>query len=341
MNRLFALTTLFALATSVAAADRPNVLVVLSDDHSVPHVGCYGNKDIRTPNLDAFAAQGMRFDRAYVACPQCVPSRAAIMTGRSPVAIQMTRFSAPLPAEVKVFPELLRARGYYAGVAGRTYHLDGPAGARLPPESAKVFEKHGLRTFAKRLDYVKTTGKRPEMLAQYREFLDKVPKGKPFVLQLCFSDPHRPLDADAIPKPHDPRKLKLPAHYPDTKLVREDFARYYDEISRFDGDFGTVLAELKKRGLDKDTLVVFMGDNGASQLRGKGTLYEFGVHVPLLVRWPGRVKAGAATSELVSGEDLAPTFLEAAGVPVPKEMTGRSFLKLLRGEKFTGRQYVF
>jgi arylsulfatase A-like enzyme len=328
---------------SAAAADvkgwvRPNILLVLSDDHSAPHVGCYGNKDIRTPNLDRFAKEGMRFDRAYVTCPQCVPSRASIMTGRSPVAIQMTRFSAPLPAEVKVFPELLRARGYYAGVAGRTYHLDG---SRLPPESQKVFEKYGLRTFPKRLDYVKVSGNRAQILAQYREFLDGVPKGKPFVLQLCFSDPHRPLDRNAIPKPHDPRKLTLPAHYPDTKLVREDFARYYDEIARFDGDFGTVLDELRKRGLDGHTLVVFMGDNGASQLRGKGTLYEFGVHVPLLVRWPGQVRPGSATAELVSGEDLAPTFLEAGGVPVPRDITGRSFLGLLRGAPFTGRKYVF
>ena len=139
-------------------------------------------------------------------------------------------------------------------------------------------------------------------------------KDKPFFLQLCFSDPHRPLDRNAIPEPHDPAKLKLPAWYPDTPGVRDDFARYYDEIARFDGDFGTVLAELEKRGLTQSTLVAMMGDNGASQFRGKGTLYETGIHVPLLVRWPGVSKAGASTGELISGEDLAPTFLEAAGV---------------------------
>src|SRR5205807_1328665 len=215
-------------------------LLVLSDDHSAPHVGCYGNADIRTPNLDRFAAQGMRFDRAYVACPQCVPSRSAIMSGRSPVAIQMTRFSAPLPSEVKVFPELLRAGGYFAGVAGRTYHLDG---SRLPEESRRVFDQYGLRTFPRRLDYVKQAGNRAGTLAQFREFLDLVPPGRPFMLQLGFSDPHRPLDRDAIPQPHDPSRLKLPAHYPDTPAVRADFARYYDEIARFDGDFGTVLDE--------------------------------------------------------------------------------------------------
>src|SRR5947209_345153 len=190
-----------ALAAPAAAADpaRPNILVVLSDDHSVPHVGCYGNPDIKTPNLDRFAAEGMRFDRAYVTCPQCVPSRASIMTGRSAVAVQMTRFSAPLAAEYKVFPELLRARGYYAGVAGRTYHLDGPGGARMSPEMKRAFDEHGLVTFPKRLDYAKTAAGGPRILAQYREFLAQVPPGKPFVLQLCFNDAHRPLDREPIP----------------------------------------------------------------------------------------------------------------------------------------------
>ncbi len=338
MRRPFLPLLVLLLAALPAAAQnrqQPNVLLVLSDDHSAAHVGAYGNADIKTPNLDAFAKEGMRFNRAYVAAPQCVPSRAALMTGRSPVAVRMTRFSAPLSEEYKTWLELLRASGYFTGVAGRSYHLDGSGNA--PPETKAVFDKNNLRTFERRLDYAK----QGNSLAQYREFLDLAPKGKPFALQLCFSDPHRPLDANAIPEPHDPKKLKLPAHYPDTPGVREDFARYYDEIARFDGSFGQVLDEMKKRGLAGDTIVIFMGDNGASQFRGKGTLYEFGLNVPLLVRWPGKLKAGAVTSELISGEDLAPTLLEACGLKPLKEMTGRSFLKLLRGETYAGRQYVF
>ena len=217
-----------------AQPSRPNVLVVLSDDHSAAHVGAYGNTDIKTPNLDAFAKEGMRFERAYVAAPQCVPSRAALMTGRSPVALQMTRFSAPLPIEAKTWLELLRHAGWFTGVAGRTYHLDGSV---LPPESQAVFDKHRLKPFEWRLDFVKVGGAPALALAQYREFLDLAPKGKPFALQLSFSDPHRPLDANAIPIPHDPQKIKLPAHYPDTLAVRADFARYYDEIARFDTNF--------------------------------------------------------------------------------------------------------
>ena len=335
--RLIIVIFLFAVTAAPAMGQtgaRPNVLLVLSDDHSAAHVGAYGNADIQTPNLDKFAAQGMRFERAYVAAPQCVPSRAALMTGRSPVAVQMTRFSAPLAEEYKTWLELLRASGYFAGVAGRSFHLDGSG--NQPPETVAVFDKYNLRTFQRRLDYAK----QGNALAQYREFLDQA-KGKPFAMQLCFSDPHRPLDANAIPVPHDPAKIKLPAHYPDTPGVRADFARYYDEIARFDSSFAEVLGELNKRGLAENTIVVFQGDNGASQFRGKGTLYEFGVRVPLIVRWPGKVKAGSATSELYSGEDLAPTLLEACGLKPLKEMTGRSLLKLLRGETYTGRQYVF
>jgi arylsulfatase A-like enzyme len=340
MRTLTALVAALGLAAPLAAADRPpNVLLVLSDDHSAAHVGCYGNPDVKTPNIDALAKTGVRFDRYYVGTPQCVPSRATIMTGRSAIAVQNTRFSAPLAAEYRVFPQILKEKaGYFAGVAGRTFHLDG---AGVNAESRAAFQKHHLATFAGRLDFVKQASGSANILAQFREFLDAVPKGKPFVLQLCFNDPHRPLDRNAIDAPHDPAKLTLPPFYPDTKLVREDFARYYDEIARFDRDVGAVLAELKTRGLDDNTLVAVSGDNGGSQWRGKGTLYEFGVRVPLVVRWPGKAKLGTTTAALVSGEDLAPTFLEAGGVPAPAEMTGRSFLKHLRGEPAEGRKYVF
>jgi arylsulfatase A-like enzyme len=273
---IFAVVLLAPLARLYTAEPKPNVLLILSDDHSYPHVGCYGNQDIMTPNLDRFAAEGMRFDRAYVTSPQCVPSRASIFTGRSPVAIAMSRFSAPLPREIKTYPEALRAAGWFTGVAGRIYHMDG-ANVNVA-ETQTVFEKHKLITFPDRLDYVKTGNGSEAGLAQFREFLDLKPAAQPFFLQLCSNDPHRPLNTQG-PVKHDPAKIKLPAHCPDTLLVREDFARYYDEIAHFDVFFGEVMAELEKRGLAANTLVAFMGDNGASQFRGKGTLYEFGMAV--------------------------------------------------------------
>jgi len=162
LTALLPLAMLIALPLILRAQPaRPNVLLVLSDDHSAAHVGAYGNPDIKTPNLDAFAKEAMRFTRMYVAAPQCVPSRAALMTGRSPVALQMTRFSVPLPVEAKTWLELLRAQGWFTGVAGRTYHLDGSA---LPPESQVVFDKHQLKTFARRLHYTQVGNP----LAQYQ-----------------------------------------------------------------------------------------------------------------------------------------------------------------------------
>ena len=280
-------------AAPAAAADRPNILVVLSDDHSAPHVGCYGNTDIKTPNLDRFAAEGMRFDRAYVACPAV---RAVAGGDHDRPLAGRHSDDAVLRAAAGRDPGLPRAaaaNGYFAGVAGRTYHLDG---SRLPPESQTVFDRYGLRTFPKRLDFVKTGG-RPQMLDQFREFLDRVPKGKPFVLQLCFNDPHRPLDRNAIPEPHDPAKLKLPAALPGHEarprglrpLLRRD-SPVRRRLRRGAGGADEARPGTRTRSS------LMMGDNGAAQLRGKGTLYEFGVRVPLLVRWPGVVKPGAATA---------------------------------------------
>jgi arylsulfatase A-like enzyme len=334
---LAALAFLLPAARAATAATKPNILLILSDDHSYPHVGCYGDSDIMTPNLDKFAAQGMRFDRAYVTSPQCVPSRASIFTGRSPVAVGMSRFSAALPREIRTYPEVLRERGWFTGVAGRTYHMDG---ARTSDESRAVIDKYHLATFPDRLEFVKTAGENEISFGQFREFLDLKPQDKPFFLQLCSNDPHRPLTTSG-PVKHDPAKITLPAHYPDTPLVRADFARYYDEIAHFDVFFGQVMAELEKRGLAENTLVAFMGDNGASQFRGKGTLYEFGIHVPLIIRWPGQIKPGTSSAELISGEDLAPTFLEAVGSTIPAEMTGKSFVRLLRGQSYKGREFIF
>lgn len=338
-RNLLALLLLAPLAQLTAAEQKLNVLVILSDDQSYPHVGVYGDKDVVTPNLDKFAAEGMRFDRAYATCPQCVPARASIFTGRAPVDIGMSRFSSPLPRAIKTYPEALRAAGWFTGVAGRTYHMDGASGA-MPPETQAVFDKYKLKTFADRLDFVKIAKDEEVALVQMREFLDKKPADKPFFLQLCSHDPHRPLTTHGAVKT-DPTKITLPAHYPDTKLVREDFASYYDEIEHFDLFFGDAMAELEKRGLADNTIVLFMGDNGCSQFRGKGTLYEFGIHVPLIVRWPGKIKAGSASADLISGEDLAPTLLEATGLPVPAEMTGKSFATLLKGQAYEPRTAVF
>lgn len=313
--------------------DRPNILFLLSDDHSYPYLGCYGDSNVRTPNLDRLAAAGMKFHGFFTAAPQCVPSRAALMTGRSPVAARITRFSSPLPGDVITFPEMLRKQaGYFVGVCGRSYHLDGA-------KTGDLLEKHGLRTFERRFDSVRT-GSDAETARQTAEFLDLKPAGKPFFLWVNFSDPHHPWNAPAADRP-DPATLKLPAHLPDLPGVRSQLADYCAEVNRLDQTVRKVLDVLTERGLEKNTLIVFCGDNGQALPHGKGSLYDPGCHVPLVVSWPGMVKPGTESRALLSGEDLAPTLLAAAGLEIPAAMSGASFLPVLRGADHQAREFVF
>ncbi|MEN6323224.1 MAG: sulfatase [Proteiniphilum sp.] len=314
--------------------ERPNILLILSDDHSFPYLGCYGNSDLKTPNIDKIAKEGIRFNRAYTTAPQSVPSRASIMTGRNVLDVEMLRFTAPLDKNIITGPEILRSHGYYTGLCGRTYHLDGPNG---PKATLDVLDEYGMVTFSKRVDYLRGGG---STVQQFSEFLDQVPKGKPFFMQACFSDPHRPFTANEYEP--DPKGIEVPYEFPDTKLLREDLSAFYGEIQRLDYDVGLLIKELHKRGLDKNTLIVFMGDNGSALLRGKGTLYESGINVPLLVKWPGVISPGTVSDILVSGEDLVPTFLDAAKIIKPDNLTGISFYKALRGGDYKNyRKYVF
>jgi arylsulfatase A-like enzyme len=333
-------------AAAGAAEKPPNILFLLSDDHSAPYLGCYGNPDVRTPNLDRLAGQGIRFNRMFVTCPQCVPSRASLMTGQSPVAVRMVRFTSPLPLGVPALPDLLHAgAGYFTGVGGRTYHLDGPPGAgpNAAPVSTEVLDRYKLRTFKDRVDYVEKAP--PGGWRRYGDhlaaFLDAAPRDKPWFFWLGFSDPHHPWNTRGARGTLDPAKIALPPQLPDLPGVRGDLARYLDEVEHLDGDVQSVLDELETRGLDGNTLLVFMGDNGMALPHGKGSLYDPGIHVPLLVRWPGVVKPGTVSDALISGEDFAPTMLAAAGVEPPKVMSGRSFLGLLRGTPFEARRHIF
>ncbi|MCC6511263.1 MAG: sulfatase-like hydrolase/transferase [Pirellulaceae bacterium] len=322
-----------------AQSQPPNILLLLSDDHSYPFVSSYGDPNVRTPTLDRLAAEGMRMQRYFTAAPQCVPSRAALMTGRSPVAARMTRFSSPLPPDEVTFPELLRSEaGYYTGVCGRSYHLDG-SGNRAGPGIGGLLEKHNLRTFDRRVDFLNTCPD-AEVPGQVAKFLDQRPAGKPFFLWANFSDPHHVWNAPAEYRP-DPASLKLPPHWPDVPGMREQLADYCAEVNRVDATIAKVLVVLTERNLLDDTLIVFTGDNGAALPHGKGSLYDPGSNVPMIVRWPTRVKANTQSNHLLSGEDLAQTLLAAAGVKPHPKMSGQSFWPLLTGADYQPRKHIF
>ena len=343
------ITALLALsALTLRAADTPpNILWIISDDHSWNQMACAGHPDVKTPRLDTFAAQSMSFDRCYTSSPQCLPSRATFLTGRAPVEMGMTRFTTPIPRSVPLFPEILKEDGYFTAISGRAHHIDGWSYTESIPE---LYKKHDLPNASKRFDFARdsnsgTSEERREIFFEYfDEFFDELAEGKPFFLQFNFLDPHLPVSSrelNPFARQYDPAKLTLPADWPDTPAVREHYALFLGLVSRLDHDFGRVLDILEEKGLAGNTLVLFAGDNGAAVFRGKGTLYENGIRVPLMVRWPGKVKPGSRSHNLISGEDFAPTMLEALGKPTPENMSGVSFLPTLLGKEDKPRREVF
>ena len=310
-----------ALVRTSGAADaepkpyvRPNILVFIVDDMGAGDAGCYGNPHVRTPNLDRLAAEGVRFDAAFLTCSSCSPSRASILTGRYPHSTGAHQLHLPVPAEQLFVSEVLRDDGYYTAAAGK-WHLGGPAKAKFD----RVVEGIG----------------------EWVSVLRDRPKEKPFFLWLATTDPHRPYEPDAIADPHSPADAVVPPYLPDVPQVREDFSRYYDEVTRADADLGRVLDELDRQGVAEDTAVVFLSDNGRPFPRCKTTLYDSGIATPLVVRWPAQAKAGQTRDNLVSSVDLAATFCEWAGVPRPEPFQGRSLSAVFEHPQAAHRDEVF
>ncbi len=311
-------TTAFAFGAATRShakskSTHPNIVFLFSDDHSVPDLGCYGNQAIHTPNLDALAATGMRFDRGYVTSPQCSPSRASILTGRTPHAVGASRLHMNAYKQTPNVPRLLRDAGYHTGAL------------------RKVHQGHIQRDFDFYGGYKKPIA----------SFFEQRPKDKPFFLWFGSTDPHRDYAPGAVDPPHDPALVEVPEFLPDTPEVRQDLAYYYDEIGRFDKECGEIIALLEQQGVRDNTLIVMAGDNGMPFPRAKATLYEPGVKVPLLANWPGVIEPGRSSKALASLMDLAKTWLDVAGAAIPKTMEGVSLAPLLRGAKDTVREHVF
>lgn len=243
---------------------------------------------------------------------------------------------------MKFFTDVLRENGYWVGLDGRHQHLDGRA--READHIDEVLRAEGMQNLHNRFDHfvrrASAKGANLEKVAdRVGAALGSVPNGKPFFLYFGFNQPHRRFKSDY--SGIDPTELKLPPDWPDLPEVRVDYARFLSDVKDLDRGFGLIMDLLDKRGLTDDTIVVFMGDNGEALLRGKGTLYNRGTHVPLIIRWPRTVKAGSTSDALVSGVDLAPTFLAAVGVRPPKEMSGHDFLTVLWGRGSGSRTHVF
>jgi len=311
----FALLALACAAPAISAADRPNILWLVTEDNVATTVGAYGDPLARTPHIDGLAKSGILFERCYSTSAVCAPTRSSIITGRyaSSMGTQHMRSKQPLPAGVKFFPESLRAAGYFTTNNAKTdYNTSSSWDAAWNENNKTAHWRHRAA-------------------------------GQPFFAIFNFEQSHESSLHKQSAQVTDPAKVRVPAYLPDTPTVRADIAHYFDNVSRADAALGKILAELAADGLAEDTIIFYYGDHGGAVSRSKRFLYENGTHPPLVAHFPKKFQhlAPAAPnsrlSELVNFIDLAPTVLSLAGLPLPAQFQGRAIAGPARkaGPEFT------
>jgi N-sulfoglucosamine sulfohydrolase len=337
MKRILALALVFAAsAAAFAAAARPNFIILIADDVSNDDIGCFGSLSARTPNIDTLAAQGLRFNQAYLLASSCSPSRSSIISGRYPHNLgQAAELHRPISGHLPSIAGLLRDGGYYTALAGKN-HMSWtplPAGEKAPTEAfVKIYEPR----------VAGNSGGHGHWL----DALNDCPKDKPFFLWLASFDAHRDWDGDREwdaarygPK-HDPATVILPPALLDTPETRSDFASYLNEVTRFDYFVGQVIAELKRKGQFEQTYIFVLADNGRPFPRAKTRLHDDGMKTYLIATGPTVVK-GRASDSLVSTVDLAPTVAELAGIPRSPTFQGRSLTPVLQNPAAVIRPLAF
>jgi N-sulfoglucosamine sulfohydrolase len=345
LNRGWLLLCAVLMAATIhgATVPRPNIVLIIADDMAWEDCGAYGHKTVKTPNLDRMAREGMRFDRAFLTCSSCSPSRSSMITGRYPHSTGAEQLHWPLPKEQVTFVELLKRAGYWTAAAGK-WHLGEAVKDRFDMVREANPAGYQLATGTNAARSKMSASENNEVQSgcdQWIPTLRARPRDQPFFLWFAALDPHRDYEENAVPNPHQPGDVVVPPFLPDHPDVRKDLALYYDEINRLDAYVGRVMAELKAQGVDDNTLVLFTSDNGRAFPRCKTTVYDTGIKTPVIVRWPGQVKAGSTCARLISSVDFSETFLELAGLKPTPTFQGRSFAALLKNPEATVREHVF
>ncbi|MFC1606512.1 sulfatase [Candidatus Latescibacterota bacterium] len=291
------------------SSSKPNILFCIADDWGWPHAGKYGDPIVKTPTFQRFAEEGVLFHHTYVSSPSCSPSRNSILTGQFHWRLKEgANLRSSLDVSFPVFPLLLEEAGYHVGHWRKCW---GPG----------VLERGG---------YIHKHPGGKEYTGGFKEFLGARPPGQPFCFWLGASDPHRTYEkGSGKASGMDIDKVPVPGFYPNKEEIRSDIADYYYEVQRFDRDCGDAIKLLENIGELDNTIIIMTGDNGMPFPRCKSNIYDMGVRVPMALRWGNEVKGGRVVKDFVSLCDLAPTFLDAAGLSIPQQMTGKSLLPLL------------
>ena len=287
------------------AARQPNILIVIADDLNKDSVGVYGNKDVKTPNIDRLASQGMRFNMAYTSTAMCAPTRQQMYTGLYPVRSGAYPNHSKVKPGTKSLVHYLKALGYRVGLSGKRH---------FGPPSSFPFEQVSRKVDAKAI----------------REFVTRDEK-QPFCLLVTSNSPHVPWSAGDASQ-YDQGKLTIPPYWVDTPEMRESLTRYYAEITDLDREVGECMKILRETKQEDNTAMIFTTEQGAQYPGCKWTCYENGLNVGFIVRWPGQVKPGSVSDAMIHYVDVAPTLVEMAGGEAIKGLDGRTFLGVLRGK---------
>jgi len=316
-------TTALVLAATVLTAApawsadvpvKPNIVVLLADDHGYLDSTVYGATDVRTSNLQRLAKDGVTFTHVFVVSPSCAPSRSAMLTGLMPARNGAERNHTFKKDGIKSLPEYLKALGYEVAAFGKVAH-------------GKDVSRHGFDLHDPQHD-AKTVG----------DYLTGRKKDKPLCLFVGTHEPHVPWpDLDG----YDPAKVKLPPTHVDSPETREFRCRYYTDVTKADTFVGQMYDLAQKHFDPKNTLLIYTSDHGAQWPFGKWNLYDAGIRVPFLAVWPGVVKRGSTSDAMCSWIDLLPTFVELAGGVAPTGIDGRSFASVLKGAAKGHRDHVF
>lgn len=315
---------------SATTLQRPNIVMYLSDDHGVDFVGCYGNPAVRTPNIDALAKEGMKFNRVFAASPTCSPSRASMFTGLWPQRNGTMGNHTDCRPGTRSLPAYLQALGYRVVAANKT---------DVRPKSVFGWELLAATLptdpkFRRYRDEGLDTAKVDEFLgAHLREHPDQ-----PLCLLLGDNGPHVVWETNKI---YDPAALPMNPLLVDTPKTRLALANYYQDITTMDKRVGEVMDSLKRHGLVTNTVFIYTTDQGPEWPRCKWTLYDSGLRVPFIVRWPGVVKPGTDCDALISLVDITPTFVTIAGGRAPIGIDGISFMNVLSGKSASRRPDLF
>jgi len=314
----------------ISAEGKPNILLAIADDMSWLHTSYAGCKAVQTPSIDYLAKNGVWFNNAYCSAPSCSASRGALLTGRNGWELEQGAcLWSLIPSKFETYTGYLEEAGYVTGYTGKGWgpgNWQDSGGGKNP--TGKAYQRISTAPYPELGDNVAMAT--TDYASNFEQFLREKPSDQPFCFWYGAFEPHRAyLKGIGQKLGKNPEDIVVPSFLPDVPEVRNDILDYLVEVEWFDRHLGEIINLLKETGELENTLIIVTSDNGMPFPRAKSNLYEYGTHMPFVVYWRKLIPGGRELDDLINLVDVAPTIMEAAGLPVPEDMAGRSLMNIL------------